>query len=224
MDLEPLKEKLGDEMFAQVEAYVGDLVGQKDQARNESISGRKKLKTQVEELTTKQGALMERLGLDDLDDLDSLPDISGQAETTKQDAAKIKRLERELGKAQESIADQTKAITKSSKKNALNSALDKHEFLAKDLVEAFIDHRLVLEGEDWLYKQDDGNLVSVTDGVAGVAKTRPELLKPTGAGGAGVRSTNARGDGGQVTMTRAEFEQLPPAKQMEVSKSGVTLQ
>jgi hypothetical protein len=70
----------------------------------------------------------------------------------------------------------------------------------------------------------DGKLVGVKDGVSGVAKTRPELLKSTGTGGAGVRSSNAGSGGGQISMTRAEFDALPPAKQMEAAKSGVTLQ
>ena len=92
------------------------------------------------------------------------------------------------------------------------------------MVADHISNKLVWEGDDLLFKTDDGNLVSVKDGVAGIAKSRPELLKPTGAGGAGVRSSNARGNAGQTTMTRAEFEALPPAKQMEAAKDGVTLQ
>ena len=224
MDLEALKEKLGDETFAELETYVGDLVGQKDQARNESISGRKTLKAQVEQLKSEQSSLMDRLGVESLDDLEDLPDAKGAADAARQYEAKLKRAERDRDNAIAASEEASKKYMDSKKSGVLAGALNEHEFLAKDVVSTFISNRLVWEGEDLLYKQDDGNLVSVKDGVASVAKTRPELLKPTGAGGAGVRSTNARGDGGQLTMTRSEFEALPPAKQMEVSKSGVTLQ
>jgi len=224
MDIEALKETLGDETFAQLQTYVTDLTGQRDQARNESISGRKGLKAQVDQLTASQSALMDRLGIESLDDMDKLPDAKGMAEASKQFEAKLKRAERDRDAA---IAAQTELNTKymdSKKASVLADALGAHEFLAKDVVTSFISNRLVWEGEDLLFKTDDGSLVTVKDGVSGVAKSRPELLKPTGAGGAGVRSTNARGDGGQVLMPRAEFESLSPAKQMEAVKGGVTLQ
>ena len=44
MDIASLKEALGDEKFAALQSYVNDLTGQRDTARNESITGRKKLK------------------------------------------------------------------------------------------------------------------------------------------------------------------------------------
>jgi len=224
MELEALKEKLGDETFATLETFVNDLTGQRDQARNESITGRKGLKSQVDQLTAQQVSLMDRLGLESLDDLENLPDAKGAADAAKQYDAKLKRAERERDTALASESAINTKYLESTKRVALGEALNAHEFIAKDVVSDFISHRLVWEGDELLFKQDDGNLVSVKDGVAGIAKNRPELLKPTGAGGAGVRSTNARGNGEQTTMTRAEFESLSPAKRMEVSKDGVTLQ
>lgn len=223
MDLAPLKEKIGDETFAELETFVTDLQGQRDQARNESISGRKGLKEQVATLTTQQSDLLEKLGIESLDDLDDL-DVKGSADAAKQYEAKLKRMERERDAAVQSRDEVNGKYLDSKKTSVLAEALGAHEFVAKDVVSTFIGNRLVWEGEELLFKQDDGNLVSVKDGVSAVAKSRPELLKPTGAGGAGVRSTNAGGDGGQISMTRAEFEALPPAKQMEAAKSGVTLQ
>lgn len=224
MDLAPLKEKLGDETFTELETYVGDLTGQRDQARNESISGRKGLKDKITAYETQQADLLEKLGIDSLDDLDELPDTKGMAEAGKQYEAKLKRLQRDLDAVTKDRDETSSKYLDSKKSGILAEALGAHEFLAKDMVSDHIGNRLVWEGDELLFKQDDGNLVSVKDGVAGVAKARPELLKPTGAGGAGVRSTNARGDGEQTTMTRAEFEAMPPAKQMEVAKAGVTLQ
>jgi hypothetical protein len=74
-----------------------------------------------------------------------------------------------------------------------------------------------------LFKSDDGKLIPPKDGVAGIAKTRPELLKPTGTGGAGVRQSNAGSGDGQKTMSRAAFEALAPAQRVEAAKSGVQL-
>jgi len=81
----------------------------------------------------------------------------------------------------------------------------------------------VFEGDDIFFKTDDDKLVSVNDGVAGIAKARPELLKPSGTGGAGVGSRGARGSGDPKQMTRQEFEALDPSAKMEASKAGVQI-
>jgi hypothetical protein len=107
---------------------------------------------------------------------------------------------------------------------ALTEALSGHEFVAKDVVETYVGNRLTWEGDDLLFKTDEGNLVTVKDGVSAFAKSRPELLKPTGAGGAGVRSANAGRKEGQQTITRAEFEAMSPTQKLEASKSGVSIQ
>ena len=101
MDLETLKDALGDEKFAALKTYVDDLTGQRDAARNESITGRKGLKEKLTKLEADQAALLEKLGLDSLDDLASLPDAKGSAEAAKQYEAKLKRMERELAETKE---------------------------------------------------------------------------------------------------------------------------
>ena len=95
MDIEPLKEKLGDETFAKLQTYVNDLTGQRDAARSESITGRKGLKAQLEAAQAAQAKLLEKLGIDSIDEIDTLPDTKGAAEAVKQYEAKMKRLERE---------------------------------------------------------------------------------------------------------------------------------
>ena len=223
MDIEPLKEALGDEMFTELETHINDLTGQRDQARNESIAGRKGLKQQVATLEAAQTSLLERLGVDSLDEIEELPDVAGMAEAGKQYEAKLKRMERQLNDAT-SAKDAIEGKYKDSRRDSIVSrALSQHDFLAQDMVAGFVNNSLTWEGDELLFKAEDGNLVSVTDGVAGIAKSRPELLKPTSAGGAGVRSSNTRGNAGQLTMTRADFEALPPEKQMDAAKDGVVL-
>lgn len=191
MDISTLKDKLDDATFTQLKTHIEDLTGQRDTARSESITGRKGLKEKLTALETAQAKLLEKLGLESIDEIDNLPDARGAAEAAKQYETKLKRLERELATEREQREAASKQIRDSQKRAAIAEAIGKHEFLARDLVETFVSNRLTWEGDELLFKADDGKLVAVKDGVAGLAAARPELLKPTGTGGAGVRATNA---------------------------------
>lgn len=222
MNIDELKDTLGEEKFGALKTYVDDLVGQRDAARQESISGRKGLREKLTKLESDQASLMERLGIESLEDLQSLPDAKGAAEAAKQYEVKVKRLERQL---QDLSAERDQISGKyrgSLQKAAIAEALAAHEFVARDIVETYVSQRLTWEGDDLLYKSDDGRMIPVKDGVAGIAKSRPELLKAVGTGGAGVRSSNA-GSGGAKTMTRADFEAMSPKEKVEASKAGVQL-
>lgn len=194
MDIEQLKEALGDEKFSTLKTYVDDLTGQRDAARNESIAGRKGLKAKLDEMTAAQARLMEKLGVESLEDLDSLPDAKGQADAVKQYEAKLKKLERENAELAASKQEIDGKYRDSLKRAVVADALGSHEFVARDLVETYVSQRLTWEGDELLFKDGD-KLVAVKDGVAGLVKSRPELLKPTGTGGAGVRDHNAGGGG-----------------------------
>lgn len=222
MDLESLKEALGDEKFNALKTYVDDLTGQRDAARQESIAGRRGMKDKLAKLEADQSALMERLGIDSLEDLDSLPDAKGAAEAAKQYEAKLKRMERQLQEATTQRDEISGKFRGTLQRAAIAEAMAGHEFVARDLVETFVSQRLTWEGDDLLFKAEDGRMIPIKDGIAGIAKARPELLKSTGTGGAGVRASNA-GGGGAKTMTRAEFEALAPAQRVEAAKSGVQL-
>lgn len=222
MDIESLKEALGDEKFTALKTYVDDLTGQRDAARQESITGRRGMKDKLAKLEADQNALMERLGIDSLEDLDSLPDARGAAEAAKQYDAKLKRMERQLQEATAQRDEISGKFRGTLQRAAIAEAMAGHEFVARDLVETFVSQRLTWEGDDLLFKSEDGRMIPLKDGIAGIAKARPELLKSTGTGGAGVRASNA-GGGGAKTMTRAEFEALAPAQRVEAAKSGVQL-
>ena len=196
MDIEALKDKLGDETFAKLKAHVDDLTGQRDAARNESINKRKALQTENETLKAFKSKALEKLGVDSDEELDALPDAKGQADAAKQFEAKLKKAERERDEAKAAAEAVTGQLRGSRQKAVIADALGKHEFVARDVVEAFVAPRLVWEGEEIMFKADDGKLVAVADGVAGLAKSRPELLKPTGTGGAGARAGGNAGGGG----------------------------
>jgi hypothetical protein len=163
---------------------------------------------------------LEKLGVDSPDDLDTLPDAKGQVEALKQFETRIKRTERERDEAKALAADASGKYRNSLQRSAIAEALGGHEFVARDIVESFVSQRLTWEGDDLLFKSEDGKLIPVKDGVAGIAKTRPELLKPTGTGGAGFRQPNAGSGGGGKTMTRAEFDAQDQAARAAFVKEG----
>ena len=221
MDISKLKDKLGDDYDA-LATFVGELQSQRDEARNESINKRKTLKADLEAAQSAQQQLMEKLGIESLDDLDGL-DISGQAEAAKQYEARIKRMERELATAQQQASELDGKYRGTLKQSALARELSKHEFIAPDLVETYISSRLEFEGDDLLYRNDEGTLLPLQDGISGFAKARPDLIKAQGTRGAGVNRGDARGKPEAQTMSRAEFAAMSPDKQMEAAKSGVTI-
>lgn len=221
MDIASLKEKLGDEKFAELQGYVNDLVGQRDTARNESITGRKKLKDDLAAAQALATKALEKLGIDSADDLDTLPDAKGQGEALKQYETKLKRTERERDDAKKLAEEASGKYRGSLQKAAIAEALSGHEFVARDLVETYVSQRLTWDGDELFFKSDDGKLIPPKDGVAGIAKTRPELLKSTGTGGAGMRQSNA--GGGAKTMPTAQFDALSPAEQAKTMAAGYTL-
>lgn len=220
MDIDQLKDAIGDEKFAALKTYVDDLTGQRDAARNESITGRKGLKAKLDEMTAAQSRLMEKLGVDSLDDLDALPDAKGQAEAVKQFESRMKKLEREKEELAASKQEIDGKYRDTLKRAVIADALGSHEFVARDLVETYVAQRLAWEGDELIFKADGDKVLSVKDGVAGLVKSRPELLKPTGTGGAGVRDHNAGGGGAakgnfggdrneRVAAIAARFPDLP---------------
>lgn len=186
MDISTLKAKLGDETFAQLETYVNDLVSQRDQARNESITGRKTLKAKATEQEALIGRLLEKLGLDSADGLDDLPDARGQGEAVKQLEAKLKRLERERAEAI-STRDTLEGKWRDSRKAAaIAAAIGKHQWIDSDAASVLLERSLRWEGDELLCDVD-GKLVPPEEGATHLAKSRPALVKATGAGGSGYR-------------------------------------
>lgn len=185
MNIQSLKAKLSDDEFKSLESHLADLTGQRDAARQESIDGRKKLKSELEALRSTKATLFEKLGIDDDTDLDTLPASKGQADAAKQYETKIKRTERELADAQKAKAEIENKFQTARRDAALGQALGAHEFIDRDLVSHYATARLQFEGDDLLFKTDDGKLLSVDDGIKHLAATKPHLLKAKGAGGSG---------------------------------------
>ena len=221
MDIEKLKEQLTETDFLELTTAMSDLIGQRDQARNESISGRKSLKENNARLETELLGFKEALGVDNVDELEG-QGIS--VEQSTQYEAKLKKYQRDLDSVQEQLQSANRERQATQTKLALSSALQGHDWVDQDVVENYVANNVVWEGDELYYKSHEGNMMSVADGVATLAKSKPQLLQPTGAGGAGVRSSNARGVAEDEPMTRDEFDALPALKKAEyASQAGFTL-
>lgn len=223
MDIEALKSKLGDETYAQLNTYIDDLTGQRDAARNESISGRKTLKAEVEALKGLKAKLFEKLGIETDEDLETLPAAKGQAEALKQYEAKVKRMEREATDREKAFQDLNTKHRQTIQQTEITKALGKHSFADPEFVSDAIHHRLQWEEDSLLYRTDDGKLLSLDEGVKLLAQTRPTLLKHSGAGGSGYTGSGSRGNGQAKTMSRTEFIAMSPSDRMKAITDGVAI-
>lgn len=170
------------------------LVGKLSTATQESIKGRKTLKAELEAAQAALRTTLDKLGLDDVSELDNLPDAKGMAEAQKQIDAKLKRLERDLTEAQKTASDKDGALKGLRADLALKEAMSKHQFNddTSDLIGLMIKSRLEHDGDNVFYKGDDGAMLTLPDALAGIAKAKPSLLKAPVNGGSGF--TGAKSD------------------------------
>lgn len=194
MNLDDLKDKLDSETLGKLKAHIDELVAQRDAARAESIDGRKKMKAELEQLRAVKAKLFEKLGIDDDADLDSLPEVKGQAEAVKQFEQRIKRLEREREEALKKAADIENKWRASRLDADLAKVLSAYDFIDSDLVASYISARVVWEDDQLLMKEGD-RLMPLEDGVKALVQTKPHLLKAQGRQGSG--QPPAAGSGGQ---------------------------
>lgn len=194
MDLDALKGKtIDDELLGQLKAHVTSLSEARDAARQESIKGRRGKDETITKLTERVEAMAERLGVDPDADLATLPDAKGQAEAARQFEQKLKRLERERDTAVQKHTELTQRLTTEKRNALLATSAGKHGFIDATVAQTLAGARVVQEGDDFLFRTDDGKLVPVDEGFAWMAKSMPFLVKPAGAGGSG---GGAHGGGG----------------------------
>lgn len=224
-DLSKLKDKLDSGTLAELTAHLDELSTRaetaEDKARKatkESIDGRKAKDQRIARLS-------ELLGIEPDADLESLPDPKGQADAVKQFEAKVKRLEREnadLIKARDELGGTLKSM---KRETALAAALEGHRFKNPADVRVLLQSRVVEEGDELLFETDDKKRVSLKDGAAWFATTRPDYVEAKeGAGqgsGFGRGQGASGGQGGSAkTMTRAEFDAATHAQRAEFAKAG----
>lgn len=193
MNLESLKEPLG-ERFAELEQYINSLIDQRDGARKESQTGRQGLKAKAETAEANVARLMEKLGIETLEELDALPPAKGQAEALKQLETRLKALDVAAKAKDQALADLSAKHRQTVLAAELNQALSAHEFIDRDLVESYLRQKLTWDEEQGQakYQDDKGTLLPLAEGVMHLATSKPHLLKQPGARGSGYNPT-ARG-------------------------------
>lgn len=199
-DLDTLKDKLDSETLAKLRTHVEEISTRAETAeekartaQRESIEGRKKLKAERDKA-------FEKLGISDADELDALPEAKGQGEATKQLEAQIKKLTRERDEAvqaRDSLGGEIKGMKRNA---ALTKAIQGHKFKNPADVQVLLERRLVEEGDEVLFKTDDGKTVSLDEGAAWFAKTRPDYLDSAGGdgNGSGFKGSGGGGGGGKT--------------------------
>ena len=146
MDLESLKAPLG-ERFAEVEQYVTRLIEQRDAARKESQQGRQGLKAKAATAEANVAWLMEKLGIEALEELDALPPAKGQAEALKQLETRLKALDVAAKAKDQALADLTAKHRQTVLAAELNQALSAYDFVDRDLVESYLRQKLTWDEE-----------------------------------------------------------------------------
>ena len=217
MDIETLKNKLEASEYDALTQHISMLAEKADKAVSESINGRKTLKADNERLKTLNARIMEKLGIADPEELEALPDIKGQAESTKQYEAKLKRLERELTERNEALhkisaqrrADQQTAL--------LAKAMQGHEWSDSEVVENFVSSRITWEDDQPFYRSGDGKLVNLDEGVKLLANEKPALLKSQGAGGSGYKHGNGAPPGGGQPEQTLDVSAIYASRQAQPS-------
>jgi hypothetical protein len=213
MDISKFKEALGDD-YAALESYINELTGQRDAARKESVDGRKALKAKVETTEAAMLRLMEKLGVETLDELDALPPAKGQAEALKQLETRLKAKDAALAEKDAALSTLNGQYRNTRLAAELEKALAEYDFIDRDLVAAHIRQSLDWHDENLVFKTDKGD-VPVTEGVKHLVAAKPHIVKAAGVRGSGY-NPNARGAEVQNPWAKDRFnltEQLRLAEE-----------
>jgi len=146
-------------------------------AARESIEGRKANDKRIERLS-------ELLGVDTDADLDKI-DVKGMADAAKQVEQQLKRVTRERDEAVAAKAELDGKYSAERRDRAIAEAVGKHPFIDAEDARALISGRIAQEGDELRFKGPDGKSLSIDDGVAWMAKTKPHLVRPAGEGSQG---------------------------------------
>lgn len=224
-DLETLKEKLDGETLAALGNHINDLTGSRDAAKRESIEGRKALKEKAESLQSAQNRIFEKLGIESLDDLDTLPDpksVKGDADAIKQFEAKLKRFERERDDAVKGRDAMVSQMTQAKKQSAIAQAISAGGFFDTKSARFHLESATEQQDDEFMFKTNDGRLIPLSDGAKLIAAEMPHLVNKIPSGtGSGHRDTG--GASAAKTMPKTVFDALRPSERAEAMSKGFAI-
>ena len=191
LDLDALKEVLG-ENFPTVRDHVAGLQSAADLAKREAERLRSELeagRSALDTMKTERNAAFDKLGITEVADLDNIKDAQGSAEQVAQLAAKLKRYERDLGEHQSRLSAANETISGLRRDKILGRHLGSHDWAEgnADLVRAYFDPRLVPEGDDWVFRAEDGSTSTLEDALTQFVSSHPGLLSSRGEPGGGTK-------------------------------------
>lgn len=213
MDISKFKDKLGDD-YPTLESYINDLTGQRDAARKESVDGRKTLKAKVEAAEAAAAKLMEKLGVESLEELDALPPAKGQAEALKQLETRLKAKDAALAEKDAALSTLNGQYRNTRLAAELEKALADYDFIDRDLVAVHVRQSLDWHDDQLVFKTEKGD-VALAEGVKHLVAAKPHIVKSAGVRGSGY-NPNARGGEVHNPWTKAQFnltEQLRLAEE-----------
>jgi hypothetical protein len=180
--------------------------GEISKLRTESASHRTKLRAQEE----RTKALAGHLGIDA-----SVDDLEGALETLKGKPGKsgeLAALEARLAALQKTVETSTKSAQderakriQTETKAAIKDALAKNKALSPDDLTELLATRVKLDGETVQFLAEDGQALSIADGVAAWLKARPAFVGSSQNPGPGGPKNGT--PPGVATITRSQYNQ-----------------
>jgi len=223
-ELDTIKDKLDSETLAALKSHLDDLAGSRDAAKRESIDGRKALKAKVDELQTAHSKILDKLGIETLDDLDNLPDpkaVKTEADTSlKQFEARLKRFERERDDAVKAREAMVAQMTQAKKQTAISQAIAAGGFHDTEAAELLLARAIEQQDDEFLFKTKDGRFIPLSDGAKLIATEKPHLVKAPQGTGSGFRDSGGKTS---KTMPQAAFDALRPTERAAKMAEGYTL-
>ncbi len=218
-DLETLKEKLDGETLAALGNSFSEYEGKLKTIRKKADT--------ADAATAKAAALeariLEKLGIDSLDDLDNLPDPKAgkvEADALKQFETRLKRAERDRDdavKASEALKSQ---MTQARKQAAIAQALSAGGFHDQEAAELLLSSRIEQQDDDFVFKTKDGRFIPLSDGAKLIATEKPHLVKAQQGTGSGFRDAGGKTS---KSMPQAAFDALKPAERAAKMAEGFTV-
>lgn len=188
MDLNSYKEKWGDE-FQPIEMHIQNLeskIADFDRRYKNASNSKTSANEELNKVKSQLADALNKLGISDYQDLESLGDISGQAKANEQLTARMDRLQRDLNERNSKISNYEETINRMRGDQVLSRAMANTSWAdgMQEIAETFLRARMKLEGEDWIY-EDTGGVSSVEDAVKKLTKERPALVSSSGSRGDG---------------------------------------
>jgi hypothetical protein len=168
-----------------------------------------------------KATVLERAGVDSIEEFESLPNPAKSAEADKQTLAKIKRLEADLKLEKDARAELDGRYTSERVDSELSKVAAKLQFIDTDTLSALMRQHVVIEDGKATYRKD-GAAMPLDEAAALIAKNKPFLVKATGNSGSGAPPAGSK-QAGNNQITRTQFDAMTPQDKMAAVKAGVVI-